>query len=202
MTRVHIIVLAMIAVTLLTSCGEPDPRRAADAYATRQQADAQAEAQRQATQQDAEEHAYKMQRMAETGKMISAFMKITLTALSFALFVGLVSFGLGSSFFFIGGGIAKAKLELTKPYQVRLDPVTRQFPLLITKVKEGQYSLSNPNTDSITMLYERNPADRLMIQAMCAIQHDGALAHEARLSHRPGEIASIESPQLQIIEVE
>jgi hypothetical protein len=201
MQRICIIVFAMIAVTLLTSC-EPDPRRAADAYATRQESDVQAQAQRQAMDQSAGEHAYKMQRMAETGKMISAFMKITLTALSFTLFVALISLGLGSSFFFIGGGIAKAKLELSKPYQVRLDPVTRQFPLLITKVKEGQYSLSNPNTDSITMLYERNPADKLMIQAMCSIQHDGALAHEARMSHRPGEIASIESQKLQIIEVE
>ena len=46
------------------------------------------------------------------------------------------------------------------------------------------------------MLYDRNPADRLMIQAMANTQHDGALAYQARLSHQPGQIAQIEAPQI------
>jgi hypothetical protein len=195
----RVIIIALFAL-MLTACAA-DPRREADAYATRQQADTQSEAARQAIQQQAETHDLKMQRYQEVGQWVSALMMTSMIAAMFTVFVALVSFGIGSSFVFIGAGIARAKHELTKPYLVRLDPVTRQYPLLISKVGDGKYSLSNPNTNSTTMLYDRNPADMLMIQAMSAIQHDGALAYQARMSHKPEAIAEIESPRLQILEV-
>jgi hypothetical protein len=141
-----------------------------------------------------------MARVNEVSKGISTLMTVTMIALMFFAIVAIASSGIGISFLTIGAGIATAQRNLSQPIQIRLDPVTRQFPLLITKIKDGAYSLSNPNTDSITMLYERNPADMMMIQAMSATQHDGALAYQARMSHKPGEIAAIESPQ--IIEME
>ena len=196
----RIFIIALFAL-MLSACAA-DPRREADAYATRQLSDTQAEAARVAIQQQQEAHDYKMQRYQEVSMWISKFAMVSMISAMFTVFVALVSFGIGSSFFFIGGGIARAKLELTKPYLVKLDPVTRQYPLLISKVADGKYSLSNPNTNSTTMLYDRNPADMLMIQAMSATQHDGALAYQARLSHKPGEVASIESPRLEILEVE
>lgn len=196
MKRAFIIIVAMLA---LTAC-VPDPRREADAYATRQQADSLSAAQAQLLKQDAEKHDLLMAQVREVSQWISTMMMTTMIASMFTIFVAMISFGVGSSFVFIGGGVAMAKRNLTMPNRIRLDPVTRQFPLLITKIKDGQYSLSNPNTNSITMLYDRNPADRMMIAAMGATQHDGALAYQARLSHRPGEITSMQS--LEIVEME
>jgi len=139
-----------------------------------------------------------MARVREVSRWISTMMMTTMIAAMFTVFVALTSFGIGSSFVFIGAGVAHAKRNLAQPNQVKLDPVTRQFPLLITKVADGKYSLNNPNTGSTTMLYDRNPADRMMIQAMAATQHDGALAYQARMSHKPGEIAQMQG--LQIID--
>jgi hypothetical protein len=192
-------ILITLLALMLSACAV-DPRRDADAYATRQQADAQALAMKQNLTQQAETHALWMARVNEVSKGISTLMTVTMIALMFFAIVAIASSGIGISFLTIGAGIATAQRNLSQPIQIRLDPVTRQFPLLITKIKDGAYSLSNPNTDSITMLYERNPADMMMIQAMSATQHDGALAYQARMSHKPGEIAAIESPQ--IIEME
>lgn len=205
--------LFIFATFSLTSCA-PDPRREAEAYATRKQADVSAAAQAQAMEQSkamneesmrlvAEKNSLEVERLKEVNRFIATVMQTGMVAGMFTLFIAVISLGIGLSFVFIAGGVGTAKRQLMKPYheQIRLDPVTRQFPLLITKVEEGKYALSNPNTNSVTMLYDRNPADRMMIQAMSATQHDGALAYQARLSHRPGEIATIQSPQLEVIEV-
>jgi ABC-type multidrug transport system fused ATPase/permease subunit len=192
-------ILITLLALMLSACAV-DPRRDADAYATRQQADAQAQAMDQSLKQQAETHALWMARVNVVSKGISTLMTVTMIALMFFAIVAIASSGIGVSFLTISAGIATAQRNLSQPIQIRLDPVTRQFPLLITKIKDGAYSLSNPNTDSITMLYERNPADMMMIQAMSATQHDGALAYQARMSHKPGEISAIESPQ--IIEME
>jgi hypothetical protein len=189
----------IVAMLVLVSCA-PDPRREADAYATRTQADALAASSAQALAQDAEAHDLWMSRLREVSQWISTMMITSMIAAMFTMFVSLASLGIGLSFVLIGAGVGTAKRNLAQPNQVRLDPVTRQFPLLITKVADGKYSLSNPNTGSVTMLYDRNPADRMMIQAMGATQHDAALAYQARLSHKPGEIAGMES--LQIIDAE
>ena len=194
----RIFIIAVCAL-MLASCA-PDPRRDASAFATRQQAETQAEAARQELAQDAEAHALFMARVQEVSAWISTLMMTVIIATMFFAMVALTSTGIGVSLVTISAGIATAQRNLSMPNQIRLDPVTRQYPLLITKIKDGQYTLSNPNTDSVTMLYERNPADMMMIQAMGATQHAGALAHEARMSHRPGEVAAITGPQ--IIEME
>jgi hypothetical protein len=101
----------------------------------------------------------------------------------------------------ISAGFATARRQFAKPIEIRLDPVTRQYPLLMNKVSDGKFSLTNPNTGSVTMLYERNPADKQMIQAMSAVQYIGAMGHEARLSHKPEALTSVETLP-QIIDME
>ena len=197
MKRAVVLMLVMMFVT--ASC-TPDPRRDADAYATRKLADDTAAAQAQARAQDAELHTLAMARIEEVSQWISTLMMTALMATMFVVLVSFGSFGIGSSFVLIGAGIGAAKRNLLKPNQIRLDPVTRQYPLLITKIDDGKYALSNPNVGSVTMLYDRNPADRMMIQAMAATQHAGALAYQSRLSHKPGEISTIEAPRIEVIE--
>lgn len=194
----RILIIAMLAM-IITACA-PDPRKEAAAYATRQQADAQARAMQQSLDQQQEQHDLFMAKMQEVGQWLNTLMMVTMIAAMFFVFVTITSGGIGMSFLTISAGISSAKRNLSMPNRIPLNQVTRQYDLLITKVNEGQYSLTNPNTDSVTFLYERNPADMMMIQAMSATQHDGALAYQARMSHKPGEITAIESPQ--IIEME
>lgn len=193
------IVIILFAMLVITSCA-PDPRREASAYATRKAADTAAGQAQQDMRHEEEVHDMWMSRLNDVSAWASTMVMTSMIASMFAIFVALVSTGIGFSFVSIGTGIGFAKRQLTRPNQIRLDPVTRQFPLLITQVGDGKYSLSNSNTGSVTMLYERNEADRLLIAAMSATQHAGALGHEARLSHKPEAIAQIQAPQ--ILEVE
>lgn len=195
------IVIFVLAMLMLSACGY-DPRRDAEAYATYQQSDVEAEQKRQALQHDDDLHAIRVQQINAAYEWIRSFLMTALIAAMFAVFVSISSAGIGSSFYFIGTGIALTKRNLSMPNLIKLDPVTRQFPILISKIGEGKYSLSNPNTNSVTFLYDRNPADKMMIQAMAATQHDGALAYQARLSHKPGEIVQVQSPDIQIVEID
>ncbi len=192
MKRIIIIVLLMFVTT---SC-VADPRREADAYATRKAAEMQAYAQKQALQQDAEEHALLMEKLREVGAWISTMMMTTMIAVMFTVFVSMASLGIGVSFASIGTGIGMAKRELVKPHQIKLDRVTHQYPILPVYLGNGKYSLTNPNDGSVLMLDTNNPADMLKVRAAFGVQHTGTLAHHARLSHKPGEIAQIDAPQI------
>lgn len=196
MKRVVILIIAMLS---LAACA-PDPRREADAYATRAKADAQSAAMSQALTQDSEAHDLLMAQTREASVWISTMMMTTLIASMFTVFVALASLGIGLSFVFIGAGVATAKRNMTMPNQIKLNPVTRQFPLLPIYIGKGKYSLTNPNDNSVLLMDTRNPADSLKVKGMYATQHDGALAYQARLSHKPGEITQMES--LQILDME
>lgn len=194
-----ILTLGLLAV-LLAGCA-PDPRRQADADATRMQAESDAEEDRQTREQDAQEHDLVIDHWKTAAPFINAAIRAALISLMFTAFVIIASFGVGMSTVTISAGISTARRNFDKPIQIKLDPATRQYPLLMNKVSEGRYSLTNPNTGSVTMLYERNPNDKLMIQAMSATQFIGAMGHEARLSHKPEAIASITTLP-QIIDME
>ncbi len=194
MKRILIIVsLAMI----ITACA-PDPRKEAAAYATRQQADAQARAMQQSLDQQQEQHDLFMARVQEVGQWFSTLMMVTMIAAMFFAFVTITSGGIGMSFLTISAGVASAKRNLSMPNQIRLDPVTRQFPILPMYIGNGKYSLTNPNDNTVLLMDTANEADRMKVKAAFGIQHDGALAYQARLSLKPGEIASM---QENIIEV-
>ncbi len=185
-----ILTLGLLAV-LLAGCA-PDPRRQADADATRMDAETRAENAEQVREQEAQEHDIYINHWKTAAPFINAAIRSALIALMFTAFVVISSSGIGLSVITIGAGFATARRNYAKPIQVRLDPVTRQYPLLMNKVSEGRYSLTNPNTGSVTMLYERNPNDKLLIQSMSAVQYIGAMGHEARLSHKPEALTSVQ----------
>ena len=130
--------LFVVLAFALWSCAPADPRREAEAFATTQQAETQARAAEQQLAQDAEEHQLWMSRADEVSGFISAMMTTTLIAVMFVVITAGASFGVGLSFAVISGGVGVAKRQLARPMQeqVRLDPVTRQYPLIITKVTD------------------------------------------------------------------
>jgi len=191
MTKSALILTLGLLALLMAGCA-PDPRRQADADATRMEAEQLAANQEQVRKQDAEEHEIKTNFVKTAAPFINAAIKSALIAVMFAAFVTISSFGVGMSVITISAGFSTARRNYAKPIQIRLDPVTRQYPLLMNKVSEGKFSLTNPNTGSVTLLYERNPNDKLLIQAMSAVQYIGAMGHEARLSHKPEALTSVE----------
>lgn len=192
MKRAIIIALFLLA---LASC-TPDPRREADAYATRQQADSLSASQEQARQQDADLHEIKVKQLVDAGQWFSTLMMTSLVASMFTIFIALTSLGIGLAFVFIGGGIAIAKRNMTMPNRIRLDPVTRQYPILPIYLGDGRYAIGNINDGEVMMLDTSKPADALKVKAAFAINHDGSLAYQARLSHKPGDVAQIQAPQI------
>ncbi len=205
MTRARLIftfgLLALLsALPSLTACS-PDPRRQADADATRLQAESQVASDEQARAQDAQEHEIKTNFVKTAAPYINAAIKTSLIALMFTAFVVIASFGVGMSAITISAGIATSRRNLSRPNQFKLDKSTHQFPLLMTPIGEGRYTLTNPNTNSVTYLNERNEGDKLMIQAMAATQFIGEMATRASLSHKPEAIASITTLP-QIIDME
>lgn len=195
-------ILCLCLVTaLLTSCS-PDPRRQAEAFATQSQAEQLAKDAQQKREQEQDLHNEKMQNIeAWQYTYQSAVKKMLETFTLFApitLFVWLMGAGVAGVRMMLATSKAYAIWAENKANQIQLHTTTRQFPLITTRIGKDVLALTNPNDNSVLLLNKSNPADRAKIMAMANVQHSGALAHEARLSHRPGEVSSI--PAAQIIE--
>ncbi len=196
-----ILTFGLLAV-LLAGCA-PDPRRQADADATRMQAEQLAANQEQVREQDAQEHDLKMQDRRATqaawqaalNKMIRSFMIFGQVTIA----LWLLSLGVTGVWMMYGTTRAYNRWVEVRANLIHLDPRTGTYPALIQYIGQGRYSLTYPD-NSVLMLDTRNEHDRAKVIAMANIQHSYTLAHQARLSHKPGEIAQI--PAAQIIDME
>lgn len=186
------VALFLLFAFVLWSCA-PDPRREADAFATRQQAETEAARAEQEMNQAAEEHRLWMDRANEVSQWISRTMIMATVASMFVIVVAGISLGIGLALVFIGGGAGIAKRNYHMPPRIALDPITRQYPLLPVYLGKGRYSLTNPNDNTVLLLDTRNEPDALKVKASFGVQHDGLLA--SRMSHKPSETPT------QIVEV-
>ena len=197
------LLLWMFLVMTLAACA-PDPRDVADAYATTIQADqsaADAELARIEKQRQAD---YEAQRKEAAAAEVDAGIKTFVGYATFAAVLVLIAFAVSLSIMLRdigrGAGLAAVTAMDLKARLIPLDPVTRQYPLLLQSIGKGQFSLTNPNTDSVLILDTRKDADRLMILSMARTQATGSLAREARLSLQPGEVSRIDLSALEVIE--
>jgi hypothetical protein len=204
------IMLALLAALVLGSCS-PDPRRAAEAFATESDAKQRAADAEQRRQQEAEEHEIAMQNSQATQAQKQTFInKLLAFSAPFAqATVMLWILGMG-----VGG--VYALLETTRAYskyanrravvlanQIPLDPHTHTYPLLTVELSNNIIALVNPNDNSVLLLDKHNSADRAKVQAMANVLVAGQVAHHARLSHKPGDVATIaERASVQIIDSE
>lgn len=207
------ILIIPVIVFMLSACA-PDPRKEAQAFQIREQAQQDALNQEQTRQHADELHAFQMQQQQiEQGNreatkqewrnglnmMIRYSSFFATAAVCFAVFM--ITRATVNAYAIVSEGTARALVQAAnvRANLISLDPTTRQFPLLLQYIGKGIVSLTNPNADSTLLLDTRNEPDRQMIQAMGAVQYAGALAHEARQAKDPAGVSIIQTP---IVDVE
>lgn len=197
------LLVLLLAILSISACA-PDPRKEAQAYAIKSEAEQQALSQEQARQQSEELHNLEVQReqidiqneransavwvsIADTFlTSLAAIFLVTLTALAYQ--ITRASRGISD---------AVSVAAMNRANLIPLNPITRQFPL-IKQVSEHRFAIHNPNTGSVKLLDERNPEDRQMIAAAAQVQVSGVLASEARQSNDPAGMAMIRPPVLDV----
>jgi hypothetical protein len=202
------ILFLMVSMMLVSGCA-PDPRKEAQAFQIRSQAEQQALSAEVARAHQQELNAVQIQqtqleqetREATAGEwqhgwnMVLRYGFLVATAaVCFVMFRSAQS--VASSFATVTEGTARALVRRAevRANLIQLDPATRQYPAFIQYLGGGRFSVLNLNTNSVLMLDSRNEPDRQMIAAMGAVQYAGALAQEARQSNDPTGVAMIQAP--------
>jgi hypothetical protein len=205
MKRGIVLIVALFSIALTTAC-QPDPRLDADAYATRTDAEQRAADETQQREIKQDDHIYWSTRWQAASVKIDQMTAAALTVSKWTVSLVIIALGvsIARSLYVIGNGYGQVtlqRLEL-RSRLIPLDPVTRQYPLLLEKIGEGKFTLTNPNTDSVLMLDTHKAADRMMVLAMARTQGLGTLARESRLSLKPGEVAGLDLPRLEVEVIE
>jgi hypothetical protein len=204
MKLLRVSLLAMLALTVISAC-TPDPRKEAQAYATRSEADQSALTQTQQRQQSQDLHAIEMQqkqleqqkREATKLEWIAAAKRIInaggyVMAVCVGVIIIYATITIKNTMIGIGNATVM-KAEITANL-IHLD-TNGQFPALIQRMGGGKWSLTDLNTKTTMLLDVRNNPDAQLVAGAIAIRHDVALAHEARLSKDSGEnIVTITPP--------
>lgn len=200
--------LPMIILMMLISACAPDPRKEAEAYATRIEAEQAALNAQQNRAHEQELHQFQLQQLAMDqenrkatqqqwqlagnraiwGGSITLIIVICFSVISVARTVSQTVEGVGAAF------VRRADVGANL---IHLGP-HGQFPLLIQHVHGDKYALHNPNVGSVVMLDASNPADRQMIATSGATQIAGVIAQEARQSADPAGVAIIQPPIVDV----
>lgn len=194
--------LIFLAVLLFLPACSPDPRKEADAYATRAKADSASAAAEQQRQHAEELHAIEMEKeqidletkqatVENLRKGLNMLIRISSYFVTAALCLLLIMTTRTLNNTVQGVGEAIVVTAMLRANLIPLDYKTRQYPLL-RQVHGTRWALSNPNDNSVMMLDIAQKADRQKIAAMGAVQLAGAIAVEARKSSDPASVAMIE----------
>lgn len=208
--RISIFPLVLILLALLSASCAPDPRKEADAYATRTKAEQDALDQAQARAQDSQLHEIQMQneillqghreQTAQTWRNgLNLLLVWSFRAFTIGACVLLLALAYSSSRVSIGLAQATVQAAQLRAQLIYLDERTRTFPLMLHYAGHGRYMLANPNGESVMQLDTRNNADRQMVAVFGAVTTAGMIGREARLSEDPAAISIIQAP---IIETE
>lgn len=199
--------LIVLLALLLASCA-PDPRERAEAGAITTESNQRAADAEQARMQDAEEHEMDMENkraaQAEWQTFVNDVITFSSVFVRFSLMMWITSLGVGGVF------AVKATVQAYSKYAnrraevmaeiIKIDPATHTYPVFMVDTGKNVKALMNPNDNSVTLFDTNNPADLAKVKALANVLHAGQLARHARLSHKPGEVATI--PPVQIIESE
>lgn len=200
----QLLVLFLLSLVALSACA-PDPRKEAQAYAIKSEADQQALNQEQTRAQNEELHNLEVEReqldiqndratAAAWSKIADTF--LTSIAAMFLILLTSVVYEITRANRGISDAVTIAALN--RANLIHLNPTTRQFPLLIKQVSTYRFAVYNPNDGSVALLDERNQADRQKIAAAGLTQVSGVLASEARQSSDPAGMSMIRPPVLDV----
>jgi len=201
--------LPTILLVMLISACAPDPRKEAEAYATRIEADQNALNSEQNRQHAEQLHQFELQRRAMDQENQKAIQPQWQLALNRAIWGGSITLIIVVCFSVVsvtrtinqtveGVGAAFVRRADVGANLIPLDRVTRQFPLFIQHVHGDKYALHNPNVGSVVMLDVSNPADRQLIATSGATQIAGVIAQEARQSTDPAGVSIIQPPIVNV----
>lgn len=197
--------LALLLLLFLLSACAPDPRKEAQAFAIRSDAQQSALDKEQARQQGEELHNIVVQQeeieLQKKRANAAAWVRVAdtfITTLIALVLVLLTAVVYEASRTAKGIGHALVIAAETRANLIPLNPTTRQFPLFIKQISAHRFAVHNPNTGSVKLLDERNPEDRQMIAAAAQVQVSGVLASEARQSNDPAGMAMIRPPVLDV----
>ena len=201
--------LPTILLVMLISACAPDPRKEAEAYATRIEADQNALNSEQNRQHAEQLHQFELQRRAMDQENQKAIQPQWQLALNRAIWGGSITLIIVVCFSVVsvtrtinqtveGVGAAFVRRADVGANLIPLDRVTRQFPLFIQHVHGDKYALHNPNAGSVVMLDVSNPADRQLIATSGATQIAGVIAQEARQSTDPAGVSIIQPPIVNV----
>jgi hypothetical protein len=197
----------LFLIIALTAC-QPDPRKEADAYATRVQADQDALNQQQNREHAEQQHSIFLQELTveqghreatkqEWRKGLNTMIRWGFIFATFTVCLGLVAFGIAFSWSSVGVAKATAQGAMLKANLIYMDKVTRTFPLL-QHVHGTKFALHNPNTDGVRMLDIDHDPDRQLIANLGSVQVVGLVADAARTSNDPAGVAIIQPPTINV----
>lgn len=200
------ILLPIILLFLLTlpACA-PDPRKDAEAYKIRLEADQSVLTEEQNRQHAQELHDLQMQQLTMDQEDRKAWQGQWQLAGSRAIWLGSITIILALCFSVLvitrvttktirGVGAALVRKADVSANLVKLDRATRQFPLLVQHVHGTRFAVHNPNTGSVIMLDMASAADRQLISTAGLTQLAGVIAQEAARSQDPAGVSVIRPP--------
>jgi len=201
-------ILITFLLLVLTACAQ-DPRKEAQAFAIQSQAEQDALAAQQNRVHAEQLHEVELQRLAMEQENERASQPQIQLARSRAIWAGSLTLITVLCFSIIsiartvnktveGVGAAYVRRVEVASNLIRLDPVTRQFPLLIQHIHGTKYALHNPNLGSVVMLDTSKDADRQLIATSGATQIAGVMSQEARQSNDPAGMAIINPPIVDV----
>lgn len=201
MKQITRLILGMIALLVLVSCGQ-DPRKEAEATRIRTEAQSQAaDAAQLREHNDAMNKLAEQERAAEIARINEVQAKrVAAINTMWTTFKIFGSVGLAVTLLALAVSISRASYGITqatvtaaemRANLIPLDRVTRQFPLL-RQVHGSKYALHNPNTGAVIMLDTERDEDRQLIAAMGMTQLAGVIASEARQSSDPAGLAMLQ----------
>lgn len=183
--------LAILGLAFLmlgvSACGV-DPRKQAEAEAIRLRAESQAAAEQQALQIAQDLHEQQMEETKATeAERIAAQRRLIFSvsvtgAVALAVMIGASAY----AYFRAAMSLQQAfAIYATRRAEVManvipLDKETGTFPLLMHRIGNGRYTLTNPNVGSVMLLDLRKAEDRQMIATAHNIQFAGVVARHAR----------------------
>jgi hypothetical protein len=195
--------LIALLTLFIVSCA-PDPRKEAAAFATTSEAEQRAADAEQARRQSEEVHALEMQNreaaQAKWQALLNRVIGTVTIAAQVSAFLLVLSVGVAGVFVMKSSVQAYSKYAMRRAEVmaeiIKIDPVTHTFPVFMVDTGNNVKALMNPNDNSVTLFDVNNPADRAKVQAMANVLYAGQLARHARMSHKPGEVAKINAPQI------